>query len=199
MSTHEACTESESILIKGILDQLGEDLSALIDRELAFASVEGERVTERPAGKGSIHISFRLGFKTDLALQHGYLLIPLADAISLAGCLLEIPEAGITSKRSLSTLDNGLKDAMVEIGNMIGGSASNALRALEVEGVKVRFTGCQGVRAGIRPALIYRDETPLIVGSAKGSLPPFPAFKTVIALPDLGSYLPLLDLDRSDS
>jgi len=193
MTTAQPCTESETALIKSVLDQLGEDLSALVGHGVTFASVEGVRQSERPAGTGSIHISFRLAFDGDAGTQYGFLLIPLADAISLAGFMLEIPEAEILSMRSLTTLKNGLKDAIVEIGKMIGDSASNALQTLEVEGVKVRFTGCQGVRDGIRPALIYTEETPLIVGSATASLQPFPDFKTTLVLPDVEFRSPELE------
>ena len=161
----------------------------LLDQELAFTSIETERESKRPAGKGSIHISFKLGFQVKSAALQGCLLLPLADAISLAGNLLEIPESGIRSKRNLDTLDTGLKDAMVEIGNMVGGSAGTALRSLDIDTVKVKFAGCQGIRAGVRPAMIYGEGTPLIVGRARATLSPFPEFNVILILPDLDPLL----------
>lgn len=183
MDTEGECTQEEERVLKRIFHQIGEDLSMLVDHELGFDSVHVEVANERPAGRGSIHISFKLRFTVGSSVGHGCLLVPLPDAVSLAAYLLEIPEEGISQRRSRSSLDEGMKDAMVEIGNMVGGSTGTALRALGMDDVKERFIGCQGVREGVRPALQYEEGSPLLVGRARGTLTPFPTFDVILFLP----------------
>ncbi len=181
----EACTASEAQLIEEILHRIASDLSMITDRELAVNVKSVEKQNERPAGKGKVHISFRLGFEQEDAVRHGCLLIPLADAISLACYLMMVPDDGVKGKRSLKDLDETLKDAMLEVGNFIGGAADAALRESVGAMAKVRSEGCQGVRAGVRPALLYNEGDPLIIGKAKGTIHEYPEFDMYLMLPEL--------------
>ena len=51
------------------------------------------------------------------------------------------------------------------------------------EGLSVRTAGCQGVRAGVRPALAYAEGDELIVGRAKVRIHSFPWFEAILILP----------------
>lgn len=183
MST--TCTEVEVALVEEILQRVAGDLSMITDRELVIGTASVSKATQRPAGRGKVHISFRLGIEQDGRLHHGCILLPLAEAISLACFLMMVPDEGVTGKRKMTTLDETIKDAMLEVGNFIGGAADAALRdAVGVE-AKVRSEGCQGVRAGIRPALIYSEGAPLVVGTARATIHEYPEFEMILMLPEL--------------
>lgn len=191
MNASGSCSKWEKRILKRIFRQIREDLSMLVDRKLGFDSVQAETASSRPSGRGAIHISFKLRFSIGSELGHGCLLVPLPDAITLAAYLLEFPDEMVHQLRTRDTLDEGTKDAMVEIGNMVGGSTGSALRALGLDEVKERFVGCQGVREGVRPALEYVEGSPLLVGRAQGSLGPYPDFEAILILPRMeGLTLP---------
>lgn len=181
------CTESETQLVSEVLHRIAADLSMITDRDLRVEVQEVEKLTERPAGKGKIHISFRLGIEQADGLKHGCLLLPLPDAISLACYLMMVPDDSVKGKRSLKDIDETIKDAMLEVGNFIGGAADAALRESLGGIAKVRSEGCQGVRANVRPALLYNEGDPLVVGRAKGMVHDYPEFDLVLMLPPLST------------
>lgn len=181
----EVCTDTEAQLVQEILHRVAADLSMITDRELTVNVHRTEHASARPAGKGKIHISFRLGFEQPDGLKHGCLLIPLPDAISLACYLMMVPDDGVKAKRSVKDLDGTLKDAMLEVGNFIGGAADAALRESVGAIAKVRSEGCQGVRPDVRPALLYNEGDTLVVGRAKSKIHEFPEFEMLVMLPQL--------------
>ncbi len=158
-------TEREAQCVEEIFQRVCGDLSMIADREMDVKAVETEILDHRPAGKSKIHISFRLGFSQGDEVLHGCMLLPLADAITLACSLMMIPENVIEQTRTQDTLDPTTKDAMLEVGNFICGATDAAFRALGAE-LKVIFEGCQGVKPDIRPALLYDEGVELIVGQA---------------------------------
>jgi hypothetical protein len=174
---------SDQQQVDEIFQRIAGDLAMIADRELKVHKAEVQRVGARVAGPKSVHISFKLGFQHDGRILHGSLLIPLPDAIALASYLMMMPDDGVKSKRSLSTLDTGIKDALLEIGNFIGGAADAALRSIGLEGLRVRSESCQGVKANVRPAFAYAEGTPLVVGRAKAQLHTWPVFEMVLMLP----------------
>lgn len=158
-------TEREAQCVEEIFQRVCGDLSMIADREMEVKTVDTEILDHRPAGKSKIHISFRLGFSQGDDVLHGCMLLPLADAITLACSLMMIPENVIEQTRTQNTLDPTTKDAMLEVGNFICGATDAAFRALGAD-LKVVFEGCQGVKPGIRPALIYDEGIELIIGQA---------------------------------
>ncbi|MEZ6013557.1 MAG: hypothetical protein R3F49_00455 [Planctomycetota bacterium] len=174
--------------IEEIFERITSDLSMLADREIGVKELVVERHTARPAGAGKIHISFRFGAEEGEQIHHGTLLIPLPDSITLASFLMMLPDDTVRERRGWATLDDSLKDAMLEIGNFVGGAVDAALRALETSVSRVRFEGCQGVRAGVRPALVYREGAPLLVGRAKVTIGSYEPTEMVVIIPD-GKYL----------
>ena len=183
MSQTTPCTDAQIECIEEIYQRIASDLSMIADRDLAVTQVESALEETRPAGRGKIHISFRLGFQGPDEVQHGCLLVGLPDAISLACCLMMVPGDVVKANRNLKTLDSTTKDAMLEVGNFICGATDSALRALGMTDVKVSFEGCQGVNANVRPALIYHEGEPLIVGRAQASLADFPEDGVLLVVP----------------
>jgi len=174
--------------LEEMFERIASDLSMLADRELTVSGLEVARETERPSGPGCVHISFRFGAEDGEQLRHGTLLMPLADAITLASLLMMLPDEGVGERREWASLDESLKDAMLEIGNFISGAIDAALQALGAPVTRVRFEGCQGVKEGVRPALVYTEGAPLIVGRVQVSVGSFEPFEMIAVLPE-GRYL----------
>lgn len=176
-------TAAQAECVEEIFQRIASDLSMITDRDLAVSGIDTTVEETRPAGREKIHISFRLGFQQPDRTDHGCLLIPLPDAISLACCLMMVPTDVVRSSRSLETLDGTTKDAMLEVGNFICGATDSALRALGMDDVKVCFEGCQGVRADVRPALVYREGDALVVGRAQAALADFSEDTMILIVP----------------
>lgn len=172
-------------LVQTILARVQSDLGAIIDRELALEDVRAERAASRPAGADAVHVSFKLAFRRGDAERHGCLLVPLPDALTLAGYLQMLPDPVVEERRELDAPDAATKDAILEIGNMIGAAVEAALKSLHLESWSARSAGCQGVRAHVRPAFPYMEGDALVVGRARLGVEPFPAFETILMLPPL--------------
>lgn len=175
-------TSSRLAFVEGLVHKMTENLALLVDREIGVESITCETAAERPAGMGCIHISFKLGFTVNNKASHGCVLMPLPEAIALAGYLMMMPDADVEIHRSDTDLDQATKDALLELGNFIGGAADDVMRSY-FAGSSVRSEGCQGVRADIRPALDYREGDELIVGRAQLRLHTFPDFELIAVLP----------------
>ena len=177
---------SDTAVISAILERVGQDLGSIIGRDLAFTQLTVGREHTRPAGKGLIHISFKLGLTREGGSRHfGSLLIPLPEAITMACFLLIIPVEVVAARRKELTLDSALKDAMLEIGNMVGGASNTALAGLGAAGLSLRSEGCQGVRPDVRPAFPYQEGSELMVGRANARFEPFPPFELILILPPI--------------
>lgn len=188
--SEQDCSEDELELVEEVFQRIASDIAMIADRKLDITSIKAKRANKRAVGRGNIHISFKLGIETPGGILHGCVLVPLPDAISLACYLMMVPDDGVKSKRSDRNLDSTTKDAMLEVANFIGGATDAALRALGLdEAIKVRSEGCQGVRADVRPALIYQEGDTLLIGKAKAVLHEFPVFDMVLILPDLSHVL----------
>ena len=176
--------ELDERLASEALRRIAADLSMITDRALSFEKIEVERRTTRAAGKGSVHISFKLSIQRGNGTLHGAFLLPLSAAIELASRLLMMSEEVVAANRALTTLDAQTKDALMEIGNFVGGACESAVRALGFADVKVRSEGCQGVRADVRPAFVYVEGSPLVTARVIGSSGGLP-FEALLLLPAL--------------
>lgn len=172
-------------VIKAMLKGVGSNLEMLIDRDFKMDDIRSERVNKRPAGLGGVHISFRFGFSTGAGVGQGSLIVPLPDALSLAAYLMCVPDAGVKTHRSSREPDEGMKDALLEVGNMSGGALDDTVRTLCGSDSKVKFLGCQGVRADVRPAFKYTEGDELVVGRAKAQIHDFPEFELIVMFPEL--------------
>lgn len=187
MTAATGAPSQDAALSSRLLERVTQDLGVLIGREMVMEELRSERAAARPAGRQHIHISFKLAAsRQGKPKRHGALLVPLPEAITLACLLLMIPEDGIARRREESELDPALKDAMLEIGNLIGGSCNAALSEhAGMTGWSLRSEGCQGVRPDVRPAFPYVEGSELLVGRVTTSLAPFPSFELILMLPPL--------------
>lgn len=183
MSAIKPATEDQVACVEAIFQRIASDLSMIADRELTVGQIECDVEGTRPAGAEKIHISFRLGFTERGETTHGCLLVPLPDAVSLACCLMMVPEEVVRTNRTTTTLDRTTKDAMLEVGNFICGATDSALRALGMNNIRVSFEGCQGVKPDVRPVLLYTEGEPLIVGRAEAALADYPTDTMVLMIP----------------
>lgn len=158
----------------------------ILGHEVDLDDVRIERVQSRPAGPGQVHISFKLGFQAqDYRVDYGALLVPLPEAITMACLILMMPDETVMARRKEPTLDSTLKDAMLEIGNMIGGATNTAVAESGYLSWTARSVGCQGVRAGVRPAFPYEEGHELVVARARAKVGHFPEFELLLILPVL--------------
>jgi len=188
MSNSVSTPAADAALIDGVLGRIARELGMMLGQEVVFGAARVERVRARPAGAGSIHVSFKLGFAAaDGNEVFGCLLVPLADAITMAAFLLMISEDVVATRREEPMLDAALKNAMLEIGSMIASATSSALAELGPERWSVRSAGCQGVRAGVRPAFPYLEGSELVVGRSAARFEPFPDCDLILILPVMDS------------
>jgi len=181
------CNQLEMRQAEESIRRIAETLGMIIDKPIGVESIQVESVEQRVAGSNSIHISFKLAFQYQGKLAHGALLIPLADAITIGCYLMMMPEESVKSQRAQSTLGAGLKDALMEVGNFVGGASAAALRGLGLDGIHVRSEGCQGVEANLVPAFVHPDKSPLVLGRARLRVDSWPAFEAILMLPALVS------------
>lgn len=135
-----------------------------------------------------MHVSYRLrmtisdsgGEPTE---SWGCPLLPLPESISLACYLLMVPDDAVAGHRSDKDLDEITKDAVMEVGNFMGGAVDGCLRSLFGGRVIARFGGCQGVRADVRPAMPYEEGSPLIQATGSCKIADFPRFEFLMMMP----------------
>jgi len=183
--TESPATAQESELALSILHRVADDLAMIVDRTLHLSNAKVQRIDRRAAGKGGVHISFKLRLERDGDVQHGALLLPLPDAIALANYLMMMPDDLVAEHRRQTDIDQGTKDAILEVGNFIGGAIDAVLRESHPGGLRAKSAGCQGVRANVRPAFPYVDGSPLVLVRATASLHEFEPFELLLMLPDM--------------
>ncbi len=170
-------------LVARAFDRITSNLAVLLNRSIVYDEVTADVVDSRVAGAGQVHLSFKLGLSKEGEHGQGCVLVPLPDAISLAGYLLMLPDSIVADARGHSDLDDDLKDAMLEVGNFVAGAINEALRSTGEGGATVRSDGCQGVRADVRPAFGYDEGSELLVGRARVRVHEFPEFEMILMLP----------------
>jgi hypothetical protein len=185
MPTQPSAGEPFETHVRDILERIAADLTMLTDHPVKIQSTSAQRCQAKPVGARRVHIAFKLSFDWRGQMLHGALLVPLPEAISLACFLLLVPDDGVKAKRALTTLDQATKDAMLEIGNFIGGATDGALRLHFPQGLSVRSEGCQGLRPEQAPAFPYTAGSDLIAGRAKARIADYPPFDLVLIAPVL--------------
>ena len=176
---------SDADLIDAVFSKIGSDLEAILDRPITFDDLRFERVRERVAGRGEIHISFKLGVDMPGGRQYGSVLVPLSEAITMACLLMMLPDQVVEENRDLERPDEAMKEAMLELGNFVAGAVDVALREWMPENTQVVSVGCQGVRADVRPAFPYEEGDELIAGWSAARIDSYPEFEMILMLPRL--------------
>ena len=122
------------------------NLSTIVDQEIRVETSESSESETPPAGPGCIHISFRFAIRSADKQRFACLLLPLEQVVAGACSMMMMPLDQVGEICESGTLDSTMKDAILEIGNML----SNAFTKVFTEtGRKesVGFHGCQGLRA----------------------------------------------------
>ena len=177
-------TSSHLDVVRGVLRRIATDVGTILGHSIALGDARCERALARPAGEGAIHISFKLALRRAGAEEtHGCLLLPLHEAITWAGFLLMLSEETVAARREDTTLEPEAKHALLEIGNLIAGATHTALSELGLPGWRAVSRGCQGVRAGVRPAFPYVEGSELLVGHVEASTGALPAARWILVLP----------------
>lgn len=187
MTTRTSTIPSDAVLVEGILKRIAGDLEMMLGHTLRLGAQRLERAHTRPAGAGQVHISFKLALGSPGSPgSYGALLVPLREALTMGCFLLMVPEDQVALRREDPGPDATLKDALLEIGNMVAGATQTALAELGLAGWSARSEGCQGVRADVRPAFPYVEGSELVVARFEAGLEPFAAFEALLILPVLG-------------
>lgn len=182
MST-KTCTAADVSLVEECVRRVASDLALILERSLVVDRVSVERRASRPAGEGQVHVSFKFGVEQDGVVSHGCLLVPLPDALAIASHALLFEDGDVREHRAQVAPDGALRDSLLEVSAVVAASLASSLAHAGVE--RVCAEGCQGVRAGVRPALAYRDGDELLVGRARCQLHLWPAFEALLVLPAL--------------
>lgn len=185
MTDAETCSETEFAWVQASLERIVSDIMTIADHGFELIDVATERMFRRPAGERQVHISFRFVLESDAGEAQGCLLVPLPDALALAGFLLMMPIDAVTRTRSRTQLDSATKDALLEVSNFVARAIHDSLDERDFREVRVHSDGCQGVRADVRPSLDYNEGDLLIVGRARARLAGFPDFEMLFLLPDV--------------
>lgn len=167
---------------RAVATQVLENISAIVDRDLGLGEFEVQRLNRRSAGEKEVHISFRFKFILDGNTRFGCLLVPLTPAVGAACSMLMMPMAQVPEICASGELATPLKDALLELGNMLA-SAMGAAYQGHIEKVAVTFAGCQGVRAGTRPAMTYTEGDELLTIVARSQFEPLGQFAFIVLLP----------------
>lgn len=178
----QATLSSDPELVEGLLGRIGADLGMILDRPIAFGETRCERRSARVAGKGRIHVSFRLDVRGRTEQGQGCLLVPLPDAMTLAACLMMGTEEEVLEARGASAPDASAKEALLEIDNFVASACDAVVRDLD-ECVSIQPAGCQGVRADVRPALVYEEGGELLVARSQARVGDFEPFELLLMLP----------------
>ncbi|QDV07451.1 hypothetical protein Poly30_29760 [Planctomycetes bacterium Poly30] len=185
-------SHAASLFVNEIFDRVASDLAMLSDRDFEILGVEYEERTDRPAGPGLIHVSFRFGIVgAGGDVEHGAMILPLPESISLAAYLMMQPDTAVADLRLLTKIDHAIKEAMLEVGNFVAAAGEAALRAIGSPAISVIFEGCQGVRADVRPALPYEEGTTLSVGRAKVQIAGAAPVEMVVMVPKSDVLVPI--------
>lgn len=187
-----AKSQAASLFVNEIFDRVASDLAMLSDRDFEILEVAYEERADRPAGPDQIHISFRFGIVgAGGDVDHGAMILPLPESISLAAYLMMQPDKAVAELRGRTEIDHPIKEAMLEVGNFVAAAGESALRAIGSPAISVIFEGCQGVRADVRPALPYEEGAPLSVGRAQVKIAGAEPAEMVVMVPTSNVLVPV--------
>ncbi len=155
----------------------------LCDSEIRVNSITVEERVDRPAARDGVQISFRFAVVNGQSVEHGTLMIPLSESISLGGNMMMAGAAQIEELKGKGEVDGPLREAILEVGAFVAGALQSALEALGWTDPGVEFEGCQGVAAAVPPVLEYEEGAPLIVGRAALQLGSSAPAQMVLVLP----------------
>lgn len=166
-----------------LVDETAGSLSLLSDFSVLGMTQDDEIVQDRPGEDESVRIAIRFGFKTPRGARVGFMQFPLADALVLGGELLMMPHDMIRDAMESDAPDEGQKEAIMEVGNLLGGAFDSLLAKRLSDQTLVRFLGCQGVPAGRAPWVPGYTGENIAVRRHSVSFGDFTPFDLLIAIP----------------
>lgn len=172
-------------LVSEIFAALSLDLESMLEHSVRFGDLHTQLAHQRAQGDGQVHISFRFTLKSQAQVKMGCLLMPLPEANALAGYLLALGERATRVARRIQEPATTMKESMLLLGQIFSTSLGRVAMGRQPLGLQVSSAGCQGVRAGIRPALEYREGAALLVARAESQVGSFAPFETILMLPCL--------------
>ena len=170
-------------LLDLLVDEAASSLSLLSEFELGEPVVGDAIENDRPGGDESIRIAFRLGFKTKRGVRVGFFQIPLEDALVLSGSLLMLTTDELKAARGKGAPDDGDREAIMEVGGLIGGAFDSVLRKKFDDQASAIFAGCQGVAAGHAAWVPHYEGEALAVRRQSVSFRSFEPFELLLAIP----------------
>ena len=105
MSDPQPCSEAELQCLRECLERVVGDLALISDHEMTIGSLETLRSGRRIVGKGSAHVSFKLGFESSTGQCHGCLLVPLPGAITVACFMMLVPTETVRAQAELDSVE----------------------------------------------------------------------------------------------
>lgn len=184
ITTPTTTSPDELELASSILERMSSDLSMIVDRDFRIDDVEVDRQDKRPGGGPEVHISFKFGIvHNGVDAGQGCLLVPLPEALALAGYMMMLSNETVAGERKRTELDGPYKESLLEVGKFLAGACDLVLRRMLSENSSARSDGCQGVRANVRPALAYREGEQLLVARARARIHDFEPFELMLVLP----------------
>lgn len=181
----EPAIAEDSAWTERSLQRISEDLEMMLDRELSIESVETAREDAIPACGDVVHIAFQFGVLQEAGNQRarGAVLMPLAEAQTMAGYLMMTPESQVAAMRKADAPDFATKDSLMEISALMASALEGTMRETHAGAWSVRTLGCQGVAAGTAPALRAKENAEFVVARAKAKVASFDAFELLLILP----------------
>jgi hypothetical protein len=180
-----ATNASHAERVSGLVHRIATDLSMIIERDVRVLSCDVRRAGERAAGAGVVHIALKQAYRHGERAAHGCLLVPLPDALTLAGFFLMLPDDVVAAQRSLATVDAATKDALLEVASFVAGSLGSSLAGEGPAGIEVRSASCQGLRPDAVPALAHEPGNEWWIARAKIQVHTFAAADVWLLLPSL--------------
>ena len=152
----------------------------MADKEVASAP--------RVVLKRQIEAAAQQGYRMKSGVECEYFIIlPDGSAISDARDTQDKPCYDQSALMRRYEVITAICDAMLELGNFVASAVAAAAGDLAAPTGQVRSEGCQGVRPGVRPALVYTEGAPLLVARARMRLHAFDEFEAWLVLPALAA------------
>ena len=169
----------------GGLEQVALNLSQFTQCEIRLHGVEAVRSARREEPPPGVHIAFRQVYRVEEIELEGCLLLPLADAISLAALLMGESLEVVEALRAARGLDDERKSAILELGELVARALDGALRYGLPRGCELAPVGCQGVASGKRAVLSNPDTSRYGIGRAHASVGGFAGGDWILVVPEM--------------
>lgn len=170
-------------IVSEMFQRIAGDLSMLSDSTIEVSGVTVEDRTDRPATARGVHISFRFGMVGPGGVEHGALLLPIAESISLGAHLMMAGPAQIEELQREGLVEGPIREAILEVGSFVTGALQAGIPGSGQSGWKFVFEGCQGVPAAVPPRLEYEEGAPLVVSRAALRVGQAEAAEAILILP----------------